>query len=104
MTIARKITVLCGTLLLLNLALGVSALVYMSHMSDDSRLLASNTVSSVYLAGRINTGAKAILIRMIRHMSSDSPQQMTKFETYLTDRNKAGSRGDAGVREVGTDG
>lgn len=88
MTIARKITVLCGTLLLLNLALGVSALVYMSHMSDDSRLLASNTVSSVYLAGRINTGAKAILIRMIRHMSSDSPQQMTKFETYLTDRNK----------------
>ena len=89
MTIGKKITLLCCTLLVLTLTLGYSALIHMRHISRESALLVSNTVPTVYLASRINTGAKAILIRILRHMSSDNLEQMKKFESYLNDRNQS---------------
>ena len=89
MTIGRKIITLSAALLGCNLAIGVASLVQIQKLGDSTELLTANTVPSVYISGRVNTGAKAILLRIHRHFTSNSPQEMDKFEAYLEDRNKS---------------
>jgi methyl-accepting chemotaxis protein/methyl-accepting chemotaxis protein-1 (serine sensor receptor) len=86
-TIGAKVLVLSATLLGLNMALGISALLCVRSLETDSRTLSGTIVPAIYTAGRINTGAKAILLRIHRHLSSSSLAGMDKFEAYLNDRN-----------------
>ena len=80
MTIGRKILALAGILLGLNLGLGLIALNYLNQLSSSTQQLAGRVAPSIYLAGRINTGAKAIILRVYRHVSSNSPNTRTAVE------------------------
>src|SRR4051794_33083639 len=89
MTIGRKIIALAGVLLALNVGLGLVAVKYLNQISAGTQQLAGRVAPSIYLAARIKTGAKAIILRVYRHVSSNSPKQMDSFESYATDREKS---------------
>ena len=89
MTIGKKVLALSATLVGCNVILAVCALLQINDLGGTARLLSKNTIISVHVAGRINTGSKAILLRIHRHFSSQDPQEMAQFEKYLNDRDKS---------------
>jgi methyl-accepting chemotaxis protein/methyl-accepting chemotaxis protein-1 (serine sensor receptor) len=89
MTIGRKIWTVCGFMTALTGVLAATALVSIGRIHAAAKLLADGPLPATYLAGRLNTGAKAILIRMNLHMQSNSVEKQAKYQAYLSDREKA---------------
>jgi len=85
MTIGRKIWGACTAMAALTAVLGGTAIVTVNRLHSAISVLADDALPSTYLAGRLNTGAKAILIRMNLHMQSNSPEKQAQYQTYLTD-------------------
>jgi methyl-accepting chemotaxis protein/methyl-accepting chemotaxis protein-1 (serine sensor receptor) len=72
----------------LTAALGGTAIVNVNRLHSAAHVLADDALPSTYLAGRLNTGAKAILIRMNLHMQSNSPEKQAQYQSYLSERVK----------------
>ena len=85
-TVGRQITLAFGLMLALTAALGVVAVYAIGSLNRSVAGLAEDNLPSVYLAGRLNTGAKAILMRIHLHMQSNSAEKQAKYEKYLNDR------------------
>jgi len=88
MTIGRKIWGGCGGMAVLTAVLGWTAIYNVGRLHETARVLGNDSLPRTYLSGRLNTGAKAILIRMSLHMQSDSATEQAKYQKYLVDRAK----------------
>ncbi|HTS62953.1 MAG TPA: methyl-accepting chemotaxis protein [Candidatus Acidoferrales bacterium] len=86
LTIGTKIWLACGLIALMAAAIGASALAGVSRINGAAGTLSSGALPGSYLAGRLNTGAKAILIRMNLHMQSNSEEKQARYESYLEQR------------------
>jgi methyl-accepting chemotaxis protein len=88
MTIGRKIWTVCAFMAALTGLLAGTAFVGVNRTHGAAAVLADGALPKTYLAGRLNTGAKAILMRMNLHMQSNSAEKQAKYQAYLTDRAK----------------
>ena len=86
MTVGAKIGVMCGLMAVFTLVVGGLGLYSVQSLSGSMDRLSKKALPGAYLAGRLNTGAKAVLIRINLHMQTDSAEKMQKFEKYLNDR------------------
>ena len=68
------------------LAVGVIAFLSVQRLNESMLRLSGKAVPSAYFAGRMNTGAKAVLMRIQLHMQSDSVEKKAKYEKYLNER------------------
>jgi methyl-accepting chemotaxis protein len=60
--------------------------VTINRIHGAAKVVADQALPNTYLSGRLNTGAKAILMRMNLQMQSESPQRQLRFQKYLLDR------------------
>src|SRR5215471_3239541 len=88
LTIGNKIWFACVFMGATTMALTVTAFLTINRIHGAAKVLADGALPDTYLSGRLNTGAKAILIRMNLHMQSESPQKQAQFQKYLADRAK----------------
>ena len=86
MTIGKRIALLSAGLLAINAVTGITSLVSQRQLMGDTHTLASQIVPGIYLAGRINSGAKAIVLRVHRYLAATSPNNRKVFEAYLNKR------------------
>jgi methyl-accepting chemotaxis protein/methyl-accepting chemotaxis protein-1 (serine sensor receptor) len=86
MTIGKRIALLSAALLAINAVTGISSLISQKQLMGDTHTLSAQIVPGIYLAGRINTGAKAIVLRIHRYLAATSPDNRKVFEAYLNKR------------------
>jgi len=86
LTIGTKIWLACGLMGFSGAVIGAIALAGVSRLNTATQQLGSKALPSTYLAGRLNTGAKAILMRINLHMQSNSPEKQAKYQSYLEQR------------------
>jgi methyl-accepting chemotaxis protein len=88
LTIGNRIWCACAFLGATTIALAVTAFVTVNRIHEAAKVVADQALPNTYLSGRLNSGAKAILMRMNLHMQSESPQKQAQFQKYLVDRAK----------------
>ncbi|HET8550316.1 MAG TPA: methyl-accepting chemotaxis protein [Bryobacteraceae bacterium] len=82
-TIGAKVTVLCATLLALNLTLGTVALVRIGTIKDQGQAVAIDSLPGVYSVGRIDALTKNLRMLMLTHVAHDNVQAMDGIEQQM---------------------
>src|SRR5690242_9595071 len=88
MTIGTKISVACATLVALAVGLGASAIINLNRISGLTQTIVTDPLPSNYVAGRLNSGSKKILVWMNLHIQSSSKDEMAKLEERIDARRK----------------
>jgi methyl-accepting chemotaxis protein/methyl-accepting chemotaxis protein-1 (serine sensor receptor) len=88
LTIGRKIWLACAVMAVVAAGLAGTQIVSINRLNLVTQALAQEALPSTYLAGRLNTGAKAILLRMNLHMQTNSAEQQAQAQSYLEKRAK----------------
>jgi methyl-accepting chemotaxis protein len=85
MTIGKKISFACGTLVALTIILGTVAELNTSRMNKDLTALAEGPLPGLYSLGLIEGYGKDQKTAMLEHMLSGSAEEFAKFESSITE-------------------
>src|SRR5579864_2805311 len=88
MTIGVRISLACAALVVLAVGMGVSSLVNFNRVAGLTQTIVTDPLPSNFVAGRLNSGAKKILLWMALHIQSNSKENMAKLEAQIDARRK----------------
>ena len=85
LTIGTKISLACTALVALTIVLGTLTAWNISQMNTDIHGLVEGPLPGVYSVGLIEEYLKEQKVRMLEHILSDDPNQMSQKESALSE-------------------